>query len=405
VAASGERKSTVDAMALAPIRLHEEHLRGIYEIEIEPYRREKLAYDAQVKSIEKRTKTSKDEKLQELRDLGNAPKAPQAPIWVCEEPTFEGLCKLLTEGHATAGLFTDEGGQFVGGHAMKDDNHLRCITGLSKLWDGDALKRIRAGEGYSTLKGKRLSAHLMMQPEVAHGFLSNALNKGQGVLARFLVCSPATTMGSRPYKPSTASHKHVLERYNAHLLNLLKQPLPYSPLYSNELNPTTLVLSPEAKALLVGYHDAVEAELAPTGELHHISGFGAKLAENTARIAGVLTAIERPDASVVDEQAMANAIEIAGYYQSEALRLNSGVKEDEGILKAQKLLAWLNDRWEDSFVSRACIQNKVPYALRQKQALDVAFNTLVAHGTLIPMEAPVTINGHTRKEAFRIVKT
>jgi hypothetical protein len=195
----------------------------------------------------------------------------------------------------------------------------------------------------------------------------------------------------------------VLERYNTHVLNILKQPLTYSPLYRNELNPTTLTLSSEAKALLIEYHDAVEAELAPCGELHHISGFGAKLAENTARIAGVLVATEAPEDRLISGETMASAIPITRYYQAEALHLNSGVEEDEGILKAQKLLAWLNDCWVNEFVSKACIQNKVPYGLRQKQALDVAFNTLVDHGYLIPTEAPVLINNHTRKEAFKIV--
>jgi hypothetical protein len=84
--------------------------------------------------------------------------------------------------------------------------------------------------------------------------------------------------------------------------------------------------------------------------------------------------IETPESHLISGETMTSAIQITRYYQAEALRLNSGVEEDKNILNAQKRLAWLNDRWVNEFVSKACIQNKVPYGLRHKQALDVAFN-------------------------------
>jgi hypothetical protein len=403
IAVSGERKSTVDAMALHPIRIHERRLRIMYESEYDTYRIDKLAYDAQVKQIEKDKKTSKDEKRDALNALGLPPPAPLEPILTCEEPTFEGLCRLLQQGQGSLGLFTDEGGAFIGGHAMRDDSHLCTISGLSKLWDGDTIKRIRSGEGNSLISGKRLSAHLMMQPEVAHGFLGNSLNKSQGLLARFLVCQPESTMGSRSFKQTDSSTARGLEAYETHMAELLNKPLAYDPLYRNELKPRTLHLSKDAKQALAGFHDAVEAELGSHGELHHISGFGAKLAEHTARLAGVMTAIQTPDASMVDESTMQNAIALARFYQAEAVRLSTVHEADEGILLAQKLLRWIETKWEHGFVSKACVQGIVPNTLRERKKLNMAFETLVDHGYLIQWEGVVRINNHNRKEAFKIV--
>jgi hypothetical protein len=39
------------------------------------------------------------------------------------------------------------------GHAMKDDARLRSAAGLSGLWDGTPLRRVRAGDGAIILPG------------------------------------------------------------------------------------------------------------------------------------------------------------------------------------------------------------------------------------------------------------
>ena len=37
-----------------------------------------------------------------------------------------------------------EGGQFIGGHGMTPEAMLRTAAGLSCLWDGEPIKRVRA---------------------------------------------------------------------------------------------------------------------------------------------------------------------------------------------------------------------------------------------------------------------
>jgi hypothetical protein len=100
--------------------------------------------------------------------LGVEPTAPLTPMMTCPEPTFEGLCRLYIDGLPTIGIFSDEGGQFVGGHGLNADNRLRTITGLSSLWDGSPLKRVRAIDGITVLPGRRLAIHLMIQPDIGY---------------------------------------------------------------------------------------------------------------------------------------------------------------------------------------------------------------------------------------------
>jgi hypothetical protein len=67
-------------------------------------------------------------------------------------------------GRPSIGLFHDDGGEFIGGHAMNSDNKLKTASGLSKLWDEGVFDRVRAGDGASKHYGKRLAMHLMIQP-------------------------------------------------------------------------------------------------------------------------------------------------------------------------------------------------------------------------------------------------
>ena len=112
-----------------------------------------------------------------LDALGPAPTAPRVPVLTCPEPTYEGLCRLFAGGEPSIGVFSSEGGQFIGGHGLSEDKKLLTAAGLSGLWDGEPIKRVRAGDGASILPGRRVAMHLMAQPDVAAVMLSDRVNQ------------------------------------------------------------------------------------------------------------------------------------------------------------------------------------------------------------------------------------
>lgn len=401
IAESGERKSSVDALALKPIKTYESRLRGAYTLERPSYEIALKAHEAQVQHIIKNKKTSKSEKESALSQLGACPSPPLQPIVTCEEPTFEALCKLFLSAQPSLGLFSDEGGMFLGGHAMREDSQRATITGLSKCWDGDSFKRIRAVDGNHIIAGKRLALHLMVQPILAEGFLSNRLNQEQGFLARMLLSFPDSTMGTRYYQQASTETEQTLQVYERHLLSLLEQPKPQDMNHPNELKPRTLSLSAEASKRLRAFHDELEAQLGVAGALRHLSGFVNKLPEHAIRLAGVLGFIAHPEATEVTASTLEAGMLLARYYLHEALRWHECQQEPEALRLARTLKAWLETHWEGALVSKACIQAFVPKKLRAKAKLDAAFATLVEYGWLFPLEAPANIQGHTRKEAFR----
>ena len=106
---------------------------------------------------------------------------------------------------------------------MADDAKLRTAAGLSALWDGAAIKRVRA-DGTTILPDRRLSMHLMAQPGVAAGWVGDATLTDQGLLSRVLISAPDSTAGTRFWKDWVGNG--ALAEYDRRLFDLMRQPLP-----------------------------------------------------------------------------------------------------------------------------------------------------------------------------------
>ncbi|NBT86461.1 MAG: DUF3987 domain-containing protein, partial [Alphaproteobacteria bacterium] len=130
IAESGERKSSCDKEALAAIRKYEEQLKETFEKDLKTWQNKNDAWEQQRKQIliNKNKYPTLSDKEKALQELGGQPKQPLIPVLVCPDPTFEGLCKLLEKGQPSVGLFSAEGGIFIGGHGMHQDNKMKTAA-------------------------------------------------------------------------------------------------------------------------------------------------------------------------------------------------------------------------------------------------------------------------------------
>jgi hypothetical protein len=289
IARSGERKTSTDNLALAPVRDREAELRIEHEAAAQEHRNDLEVWEAERKAILKSKKDRAARKLA-LDDLGPEPKPPLAPILVCHEPTFEGLVKLLIHGQPSVGIFASEGGAFIGGYSFSEDVKLRTAAGLSMLWDDGSLTRVRAEDGASALAGRRVALHLQLQPDVAARLFADPVLLDQGFLSRVLVVAPESLQGRRFWRDATVEDDAAARAYVARLNELLRRSMPLKEGTRNELKPKALPLSAEARARWTAFSDEVESQLVRGGALEPISGLAAKLAEHAARIAAHLVA-------------------------------------------------------------------------------------------------------------------
>ncbi len=342
VAGTGERKSAADREALAPHQFQQHRRLELHQEVMTQHKAEAAAYKrAADQALGAKEHETKEQKAEALRALGPEPVPPPSPIMISEEPTYEGLVKALHVGWPSMGLFSDEGGRFIGGHALRDENQLKTAAGLSKLWDGTPISRTRGVDGNILLYGRRVSMHLMVQPAVSAIFFGNSLFASQGLLSRCLVAHPASTIGSRPYMDTTLREAAAFKLYFARVLAMLEAPLPLREGAHNELEPRLLTLAPEAKAEWVRWHDHVEGLSGEGRELGSIQGFAAKAAEHTLRLAATLTLVEDIQAGAVPLRHLQAGIALLDHYLGEALRLFETAEVNPDLQLAERLLLWL----------------------------------------------------------------
>src|SRR5690606_24541310 len=290
IAESGDRKSAADRLALRAHQERQHTLLETYREALAVYRKRRDANQS-VGGQAVEQPTGKAEKpTAELAE----PQSPPLPFILAEDPTLEGLQKSFLLGQASQGLFSDEGGLFFGGHAGKPENLLKSASGLSSLWDGSPIRRLRAAESESAARaGCRLSVHLMIQPVVAREVLTNPILQGQGFLARFLVAWPQSLAGTRLYRDLNPDEDVCLNRYWRRMAQLLAR-TPALDVHEG-LAPPPLTMDAPALSAWIEVHNRIEIRLGKGGELQEIKPMAAKGAENVLRIAGVMAVVEESE--------------------------------------------------------------------------------------------------------------
>jgi putative DNA primase/helicase len=273
-------------------------------------------------------------------------------------------------------LWSDEAGLVVGSHSMGDDSLMRYVGLLNRLWDGSQFERRRRTTKSVSIRGRRLTSSLMMQPVVLIKLLSigGGASRAMGLVARFMIAWPASTIGSRSYCEPTDGMRCVA-KLHLRLRELLDMPLPTVGA-DMTLDPHVLPLSSKAFKMWRGLHDDIEAELHRTGEFGCIPDIGAKIAENAARIAGVFHVIEHGPGGNIDVSTMEGAAAVSVWHLNEARRVIAANERPQAAADAELLFDWLL-REATGLIEPRDILNRGPSALRNRDRRDNAVKELI----------------------------
>lgn len=410
IAASGDRKSTSDRLAILPVKDREEAMSVRHEVEKHEYAIADAAFKAATTKAKSSAKTRADIE-QAMRDAGKPPIRPIDPMLTVDEPTGPGLQRAFAEASPALGLFSDEGAAFLGGWSMQDENQASTGAMLSKLWDGSPIKRIRADKdnGTQILYGRRLSVHLMVQPDIAGKLLGNKAVRNQGLLSRILVAAPASLKGQRFWAEPDPIHQEHLRKYHARLGRLLAQDFKFRDPATRALDCDLVKLSPAARARLIQFSDHCEKHLAPGAKYGEISDFASKMAENATRLAAVISYFQNgPDLIIhgLSEQAANAGIALVEFYAGEAARLYGTSALDDDTANAAILIDWIRKRNLPAIGMRF-INRRGPTQVRNAVPLRRAIDVLVEHGHLISIKggAHLDLDGGAKfyTEAYTVV--
>jgi hypothetical protein len=402
IASSGDRKTSSDLEAMRAVQEREDELLAEYEAKQAQYALERESWDIERKKIMSiKNRADRDEALS---GLGPAPEAPLHPILSCPEPTIEGLYRTLSQGQPSMGLFSDEGGQFIAGHGMNQENRLKSAAALSSLWDGTPIKRVRVSDGVMILPGRRLALHLMAQPEAAIRWLGDDVLLDQGLLSRLLVVAPESLAGRRPWREPDPRSRTALNRYEARLAALLRRQPRFKQGGGNALDPRVIDVSAEARAAWIAFFNLIERQLGADGSLHPVKGLAAKLAEHAARLAAVIALVEDIEAPAIELRHIEAGIALAEHYASEALRLHGMAQILAPLKLAKQLLKWLRETWDEDVISPIEVYQSGPNPIRDAARAREIMAILVEHGYLKALDKAFKVKTKKRREVYRIIR-
>jgi len=389
IADSGERKTSVDGYFSKPVKKWDVEQADAIKPRHQKYAAEMAAWEAKkdglVKAVTDARKegSSTDDLEAELIELeSKKTEEPKVPKLLFTDSTPEALAHSLAHRWPVAGILSSEAGIVFGGHAMGKDSAMRNMSMLNTLWDADTITIDRKTSPSYTVQGVRLTMSLSVQSETVRSFLegSKGLARGIGFLARFLIAWPESTQGNRMFKDPPERWPE-LAKFHLRLGELLDHELTVDD--KGNLSPVMLELSQDAKNTWRAFHDDVEAELRPGGDMAEARDVASKAADNAVRLAALFHVFEEGiEGTIKEEHMMAGAI-ISGWHLYEARRFMGEIAVDANIYNSMKLDTWLVGYCKQHRVpgvSRKDIQQNGPSCTRRKINLDAALGELVEAG-------------------------
>ena len=379
VANSGERKSTAENVFMGGVRCFQDEMDVIYQSELSDWRAKQSIWDARRKAILKETllldqSEGGDPNRQLMEHQACTPIKPRRFKLLYEDATSEALFLGLHQNIPVAGLISSEGGGVLTGKAFND------LSKQNALWSGDVITVDRVTAESYEVRG-RLTVSLMVQESSFFSYMEKhgEKSRGSGLWARFLVCSPESTQGTR-FIAEGAAPWDCCDRFSERVGEILKSSVEF--LADSNKSKLVVRFSQAAIHRWVSIFNGVESQIRPEGRYFGMGDHASKLADNIARVAALFHFFEKKDGEIAVETLEA-AIEVCFWYSDEFLRMFTPQPQEEA--DAQKLDAWLQKERESGvrFVAKNSIRQRGPNPVRDVKRLDSAIEVLVAQGKVL----------------------
>ena len=253
----------------------------------------------------------------------------------------------------------------------------RGLSFKNKMWGGEEHKIGRRTSESFTVRSARFTFGLQVQPAVIREFQekNGGLARGMGFWARFLLCEPESTQGTR-FWVDPPEHTPKLGRLHKRLFELLE----IEPVFGEHggLEPKRLTFSAEGKCAWIEVYNSIEAKLARNGDYDTIRDTASKAAENVARIAAIFHILEHGADGDISAENVQRAALLVDWHLNEARRFFADIAASLEERDAAKLQEWLIQRpanWERIGFPVVKLTRRVRRQRRQ-QRLDAAIKML-----------------------------
>jgi hypothetical protein len=315
---------------------------------------------------------------------------PPDPKTQYSDATYEPIVGDFIRGKSAASWDTDEGGQMLGGHALKADTVAATLGGLTTGFSSGKFERTRSRgnlEGSGVAFDRRLSIHLMAQAVAVASALSDPLLVGQGFLARFLFSAPVSLAGTCYITIESLQRSAYKDpRLQAHWSRCeeIAASREYIDPETGEVAPPVLELDAAAKHVWVDFRNEIESERGPLGKFAGLKPFAARGGEQALRLSAVIGCYE--GVKQIDAECMRRACMLVRYSLDEWLRYIDAGTVDPDLKLAGELMSWLRDpkhkeKWKEFHIHE--MGKSGPSAIRTAKVRDKVLAILLKHHHLL----------------------
>lgn len=383
IAASGERKSTCDGLATRALKEVEAMLREAFDKDMLAFKAALATWKALrsggAEALKRAVASGKDaHELEEqlAKIIAREPTKPVMHSILLNDATPDAIIEHLAN-NAFTGLFSNDA------CAIFSARTLNNLGLLNIAWDSGTIRVNRKGQPLIIADAPPLTTSLMVQFEVLQSFLKSKgkLARANGFLARFLMCHPISTQGQRFEELGDLDYSAYLDEFHRWTKSLMLKAIDKSRHFRREKK--ELEFTSAAKERCRNYHNFIEENLQPIGQLADVRDAASKIGDNMARLAAIfhLSSDDYGDISIETTDA---AIAVSDYFLCEFKRL-FGQAPAVPEWQADAMNLWdsirrIVGRTNEYKILRTFVRQCAPGDLRNKPLFDSALDTLVNWG-------------------------
>lgn len=382
IANSGERKSSVESIFLRAVKDFQSSQEAKFKERLILWKSEHAIWEQKKKSLLRRIgklateyqASEEDERALKVHQ-GIEPMRPKQTKLLYEDATPEAMVLGLYQDLSSAGLFSSEGGGILNGRALAD------LSKLNAIWSGDSVSIDRVSAESFRLEGVRQTLSIMVQESAFKKYIQRRgeESRGSGFLARFLVCQPLSTQGTRFIEAGILSWNHC-DKFSARLTEILQY---NKELLTNPLREKKVIgFSAEARSIWLDNFNKIEGEIGEGGQYFDVTDHASKLSDNIARVAALLHYFEGVEGEI-SGPTVEVAIKICKWYSEEFIRIFSPLSEEDA--DAYELDTWF-EQWitktGHTQIKKNEARKHAPNKLRGGKRFDRAIDLLKASGVI-----------------------
>lgn len=374
IANSGERKTSVDRMVLAPFYQHDkvklaqsDEMKSVHYARLRAWSEREKGILSQIrkKTVKGECTASLSDALVELQL--ERPFIPKMNKIIYNNVTPEALQYAMYHHGSHIGLIADEGTNILDRKVMSE------FSFINSIWDGVPFSVERKTSPSFTIENGRITLSVMVQEKPFNLYLRRMGEKarGSGFFARCLIVhidEQLSTQGER-FIDKRPKNSHYLTLFHKRINELLNEKGLQNELSSEKI----LSFTPAALYAWQEIYNLIESRIGPDGDYANMNDFASKLANNVARLSALLSYFTQGDRAI-EKEYVESAWLICEWYMKQAINLFG---HEDGYHEAL-LLSWLHREYSrrNVRIKYNDIRRYGPNVLRKGKLLDKVVSNL-----------------------------